>query len=103
MGKYEPWPENVPAEVIITRASEILKRPPTRNELLKTAESAYRRGYQQGAHRALCAVLDGELPAAYLQHEWVGRLLHDWRYGRDRVNGCPPPEPEPRARKKVRR
>jgi hypothetical protein len=82
---------------MITRAAKVVTRPPTQRELVRRAESAYRRGYQQGAHRALCSALVGT-PLEYLLHEWVGRRLHDWRYGKDRVNGCPPPEPEPERR-----
>jgi hypothetical protein len=90
----EPWSENIPREVVICRGDRLLTRPPTQKELVKTAESAYRRGYQQGAHRALCAALAGK-PLEYLLHEWVGRRLHTWRYSKDRVNGNPPPEPRP--------
>jgi hypothetical protein len=94
----DPWPENITDDVVIVRGDKLLKRPPTQRELAKTAESAYRRGYQQGAHCALLAALDG-VPLEYLLEEWADRDLARWRYSKDRVGGRPPPEPKHVRRK----
>jgi hypothetical protein len=88
----EPWPENVTEGVVIVSGDKLLRRQPTRRELVKTAESAYRRGFQQGAYTALTAAIEGA-SLEYLLEEWAGRRLADWRYSKDRVNGVPPPEP----------
>ena len=99
--KHDPWPENAPGKVRSFGAKGMVERPRTERENIETAEKAYRRGYQQGAHSALeelAELLKSEgrpLPAQYrVMREWVGVLLHKWRYGKDRVSAVPPPAPK---------
>lgn len=60
-------------------------------------EKSYRRGYQQGAHHALEAaskLRDSDSSGWVKLRDWVGILIHRWRYQTPSADrGTPPPPP----------
>jgi hypothetical protein len=67
-------------------------------------ETAYRRGYYQGAHAAWQAITDGMSPEDF--EEWLKRDLYNWRWNApdwiapDRAILNPPPDPGERYPRK---